>query len=43
VVATALRQRQPEFLLDNSDGNIFKKFIIDRQDTDKIELFRMSG
>jgi hypothetical protein len=43
VVATALRQRLPQFLLDNSEGNIFKKFILDRQDQEKIELFRMTA
>ena len=43
VVATALRQRLPQFLLDNSQGNIFTKFILDRQDQDKIELFRMTA
>jgi hypothetical protein len=39
VVATALRQRMPQFLLDNSECNIFAKFILDRQDQDKIALF----
>jgi len=43
VVATALRQRLPQFLLDNSGGNIFSKFILDRQDTDKIQLFRTAA
>jgi hypothetical protein len=43
VVATALRQRLPQFLLDNSEDNIFRKFILDRQDTDKIELFRVAA
>jgi hypothetical protein len=43
VVATALRQRLPQFLLDISEGNIFTKFILDRQDQDKIELFRMTA
>jgi hypothetical protein len=43
VVATALRQRLPEFLLDDSKGEIFKKFMIDRQDQDKIELFRLTA
>jgi hypothetical protein len=43
VVATALRQRLPQFLLDNSEGNIFRKFILDRQDHDKIELFRLTA
>jgi hypothetical protein len=43
VVATALRQRMPQFLLDNSECNIFAKFILDRQDQDKIALFRMAA
>ncbi len=43
VVATALRQRLPQFLLDNSEGNIFRKFILDRQDQDKIEVSRMTA
>jgi hypothetical protein len=43
VVATALRQRMPQFLLDNSECNIFAKFILDRQDQDKIELCRMAA
>ena len=43
VVATALRQRLPQFLLDNAEGNIFRKFILDRQDHDKIEPFRLTA
>jgi hypothetical protein len=43
VVATALRQRMPQFLLDNSECSIFAKFILDRQDHDNIELFRMAA
>jgi hypothetical protein len=43
VVATALRQRLPQFLLDNSECSTFAKFILDRQDQDKIELFRMAA
>ena len=41
VVATALRQRMPQFPLDNSESSTFAKFILDRQDQDKIELFWM--
>jgi hypothetical protein len=33
----------PQFLLDNSECNIFAKFILDRQDQDKIALFRMAA
>jgi hypothetical protein len=43
VVATALRQRMPQFLLDNSESSTFAKFILDRQDQDKIELFQMAA
>ena len=32
VVATALRQRLPEFLLDADQNNIFTKFVAERQD-----------
>jgi hypothetical protein len=40
VVATALRQRLPEFLLNSPRGHLFTKFIRDRQDPDKLKLFR---
>jgi hypothetical protein len=43
VVATALRQRLPEFLLDNPECSFFAKFILDRQDPDKYGLLRMTG
>jgi hypothetical protein len=43
VVATALRQRLPHFLLDTAENNSFAKFIIDRQDPDKMELFRLAA
>lgn len=43
VVATALRQRLPEFLLGNPECSFFAKFILDRQDPDKYGLLRMSG
>ncbi len=43
VVATALRQRLPQFLLDNSERNNLAKFIFDRQDKDKIGLFRLAA
>ena len=41
VVATALRQRLPHFLLDTAENNCFAKFILDRQDPHKMELFRL--
>jgi len=43
VVATALRQRMPQFLLDNSECTTFTKFILDRQDPDKMQLFRLAA
>jgi len=43
VVATALRQRLPQFLLDNPECSFFAKFILDRQDPDKYGLLRMTG
>jgi len=43
VVATALRQRLPHFLLDTTENNSFAKFILERQDPDNMELFRLTG
>ncbi|MSQ72320.1 MAG: IS4 family transposase [Betaproteobacteria bacterium] len=43
VVATALRQCLPQFLLDTAESNSFAKFIVDRQDPDKMGLFRLAG
>jgi hypothetical protein len=43
VVATALRQRLPEFLLNSPTGHLFTKFLRDRQDPDKVELFRAAA
>lgn len=43
VVATALRQRLPEFLLNSPPGHLFTKFLRDRQDPDKVELFRAAA
>ncbi len=43
VVANALRQSMPEFLLNSATANIFAKFVIERQDTDKIEAFRLAS
>lgn len=43
VVATALRQRLPEFLLNTPQSNLLTKFILDRQDQDKVGLFRMAA
>ncbi|MGA2366255.1 MAG: transposase [Steroidobacteraceae bacterium] len=43
VLATALRQRFPEFLLNSPTGHLFTKFILDRQDPDKVALFRAAA
>jgi hypothetical protein len=43
VVATALRHSLPEFLLNTAQHNIFAKFIVDRQDSDRLEVFRMAS
>ena len=43
VVANALRQSLPEFLLTTAQSNSLAKFMVDRQDTDKMELFRLAS
>ena len=43
VVANALRHSLPEFLLNTAPSNIFTKFIIQRQDTEKMEAFRLAS
>ncbi len=43
VVATALRQRFPEFLLVNSEINNLAKFITQRQDLDRRDLFQIAS
>jgi hypothetical protein len=43
VVATALRQRLPEFLLNSRKANLITKFILDRHDPDKVGLFRAAA
>ena len=43
VVATALRQSLPEFLLNAAPSSIFAKFVIQRQDTNKMEAFRLAS
>ncbi len=42
VVATALRQSLPEFLLNTFQTNSLAKFIVQRQDLDRFELFRLA-
>src|SRR5581483_10238601 len=36
-------RRLPEFLLNSQRSNLFTKFILDRQDQDKIGLFRAAA
>ena len=43
VVAEALRHSLPHFLLSNADHHAFAKFITQRQDLDKMEMFRMAA
>jgi hypothetical protein len=43
VVATALRHSLPEFLLNTAQHNIFAKFIVERQDPDRLEVFRIAS
>jgi len=41
VVANALRQSLPEFLVNTAQTNIFAKFIGERQDLERFELLRL--
>jgi DDE superfamily endonuclease len=43
VVAQALRRSLPEFLLTTTGSDSLAKFIIDRQDPEKMELFRLAS
>jgi hypothetical protein len=43
VVATALRHSLPEFLLNSAQHRIFAKFIVGRQDPDRLHVFRMAS
>ena len=43
VVANALRQSLPEFLLNAAPGNIFAKFVIERQDANKMQAFSLAA
>jgi len=43
VVANALRQSMPEFLLNSALGNSFAKFVIERQDTDRMQAFSLAA
>ena len=43
VVATALRNSLPEFLLNGAPTNILAKFLFEQQDTQKMEAFRLAA
>ena len=43
VVAIALRHSLPEFLLNCGNKHTLAKFIVDRQDPDRMEVFRMAS
>jgi hypothetical protein len=43
VVATALRHTMPVFLMTCGQSNPLAKFIVDRQDPDRMDLFRLAG
>jgi len=43
VVAIALRQSLPEFLLNFAGAHVFAKFIAERQDIDRMETFQMAA
>ena len=43
VVANALRQTLPEFLIGPSKRDSLTKFIVDRQDIEKIRIFRLAS
>jgi hypothetical protein len=43
VVATALRQRLTEFLLNSTRCNIFANYAAERQDTNKMQTFRLAA
>jgi len=43
VVANALRQTLPEFLIGPAKSDSLKKFITDRQDTEKMRIFRLAS
>jgi hypothetical protein len=43
VVANALRQTLPEFLMGPAKNDSLTKFITDRQDTEKMRIFRLAS
>ena len=43
VVTTALRQCLPQFLLSSSDSDTLAKFMLEKQDKNQMEFFRLAG
>jgi len=43
VVANALRQTLPEFLMGTSKSNSLTKFIVDRQDIEEMRILRLAS
>jgi len=43
VVANAMRQSIPEFLLNSASGDSFAKFVIERRDADQMAAFRLAS
>jgi hypothetical protein len=43
VVASALRQTLPEFLLSTAESNSFAKFIVEKQDLGELGMFRLAS
>ena len=43
VVANALRRTLPDYLLDSPENDSLAKFIIDRQDTGSMGIFRLAA
>jgi hypothetical protein len=43
VVANAMRHSMPEFLLNSAAGNSFAKFVSERQDTNRMQAFRLAS
>jgi DDE superfamily endonuclease len=43
VVANALRRTLPDFLLNTAGSDSFAKFVIDRQDPEKMEIFSLAS
>ena len=43
VVANALHQSLPEFLWISAQNNFLAKFVVERQDADNMEMFRLAS